>query len=214
MPKGIKGFQKGYLPWNKGKHRQRRRQFSEQARENIQQAALKQRAIPNGKPFHKGFVITPEHREVLNESIRTKRRSYIGAGNPNFGKKASEETLQRISEGVLASDTPERRKRMSEAAVAYDFSGSRNGNWRGGRWSLWVYPSDFNNIKESIRERDGYTCQICGATENGTNDYELDIHHKDGNRFNNSEDNLVTLCRSCHRIAEVNLRAEKEVMRG
>lgn len=37
-----------------------------------------------------------------------------------------------------------------------------------------------------------YVCEICGATEN------IDVHHKDGNYQNNSSDNLVTLCRSCH----------------
>jgi len=52
------------------------------------------------------------------------------------------------------------------------------------------------------------------ATGNTTNNYELDVHHRDGNRFNNNEGNLITLCRSCHKIAEAKLRAEKEVMRG
>lgn len=35
-------------------------------------------------------------------------------------------------------------------------------------------------------------CEICGEANN------LDVHHKDGNYNNNSIDNLIVLCRSCH----------------
>ena len=35
-------------------------------------------------------------------------------------------------------------------------------------------------------------CKICGATKN------IDIHHIDGNIQNNSLENLIALCRSCH----------------
>jgi len=36
-------------------------------------------------------------------------------------------------------------------------------------------------------------CEICGSDKN------LEIHHKDGNRRNNSLNNLMVVCRSCHR---------------
>lgn len=35
-------------------------------------------------------------------------------------------------------------------------------------------------------------CELCGSTTN------VDIHHKDGNFHNNSSDNLMVVCRSCH----------------
>ena len=35
-------------------------------------------------------------------------------------------------------------------------------------------------------------CEICGTTKS------IDIHHKDGNPYNNAPDNLVSVCRSCH----------------
>lgn len=147
------------------------------------------------------------------EEKRAKRsRQYSGAGNPNFGKKHSKETRQKISKAVQLADTPERRERMSEAAKAYGFSGSRNGNWKGGRWSLWIYPHEFNVIKESIRERDNHICQHCGIANNETNNYELDVHHMDGNRFNNDPNNLITLCRSCHKFADAKLKAGREVV--
>lgn len=43
-------------------------------------------------------------------------------------------------------------------------------------------------------------CEVCGATESlreGT-PIKLDVHHADGNRWNNSPENLQTLCHNCH----------------
>ena len=36
------------------------------------------------------------------------------------------------------------------------------------------------------------TCEKCGSTKS------IDVHHIDGNRNNNTPDNLMVLCRSCH----------------
>ena len=36
------------------------------------------------------------------------------------------------------------------------------------------------------------TCEKCGSTEN------LCVHHIDGNRKNNVEENMMTLCKKCH----------------
>ena len=54
------------------------------------------------------------------------------------------------------------------------------------------YPLKFNNeLKESIRKRDNYTCQYC--SKNG-----ISIHHIDYNKTDCSDNNLITLCRNCH----------------
>ncbi len=37
-----------------------------------------------------------------------------------------------------------------------------------------------------------YRCENCGSTTN------IDVHHKDGDRNNNTPGNLELLCRSCH----------------
>lgn len=48
-------------------------------------------------------------------------------------------------------------------------------------------------FRSAIRERDNYTCQLCGMIRKG-----LDVHHIDENKLNCDPDNLITLCRKCH----------------
>lgn len=57
----------------------------------------------------------------------------------------------------------------------------------------------FSSNRELVLERDEYKCQICGNDDKK----KLVVHHKDGTGrgadvHNNSLDNLITLCRSCH----------------
>lgn len=73
--------------------------------------------------------------------------------------------------------------------------GKRHINWCGGI-SNKPYPVDWTNtLRISIRERDMYTCQICGELQGDT---ALSIHHIDYNKENCNIDNLISLCRSCH----------------
>ena len=86
------------------------------------------------------------------------------------------------------------------------------------------YGPDWGKIRERVRARDKYTCQVCGAVESGR---QHDVHHKTpfrafvgGNakspHFENWRDfalqqanrleNLMTLCPSCHHKAEQNVR--------
>jgi DEAD/DEAH box helicase domain-containing protein len=71
------------------------------------------------------------------------------------------------------------------------------------------YGPGWNRLREAVRRRDGYRCQVCGAPENGR---QHDVHHKvpfrahaaeaDANRM----ENLITLCPACHRKVEQNVR--------
>ena len=85
------------------------------------------------------------------------------------------------------------------------FSGFRNGNWRGGR--AMSYGPGWKQTKELVRARD-QVCRSCGKTP-GSNGRALDVHHLQPFRFSgdNSLDNLVALCRSCHMRADDHGRA-------
>ena len=84
-----------------------------------------------------------------------------------------------------------------------------------------IWTSDSNNygpgwqkIRENVRRRDQYKCQVCGAPET---DRQHDVHHKipfrtfvrdrspDPSQANRLE-NLTTLCRTCHQKVEQNVR--------
>ena len=81
--------------------------------------------------------------------------------------------------------------------------GERNVAWRDGL-SYEPYEPEFNDtLKEQIRKRDNYACQICGQLQNGI---KLHPHHIDYNKKNNKPSNLISLCRSCH--AKTNFNRE------
>jgi DEAD/DEAH box helicase domain-containing protein len=86
---------------------------------------------------------------------------------------------------------------------------------------LWTNaPNDYGpgwpKIRDRVRARDGYRCQVCGLVESGGRQH--DVHHKIPFRQFRDEtgrilreranqlDNLVTLCPECHKKAEQNVR--------
>jgi DEAD/DEAH box helicase domain-containing protein len=71
------------------------------------------------------------------------------------------------------------------------------------------YGPTWKNQKDLARQRDGFSCQVCGRPEG---DQAHHVHHKTPFRqFSslseaNRLDNLITLCPSCHRKAETAVR--------
>ena len=71
------------------------------------------------------------------------------------------------------------------------------------------YGPDWGKIRDRVRARDGYQCQVCGTPETTR---QHDVHHKtpfkafvsreDANRL----ENLTTLCPACHHKVEANVR--------
>jgi len=52
-------------------------------------------------------------------------------------------------------------------------------------------------IEDNIKKNE---CEICGLSEWLGHKIPLELHHIDGNRFNNSLDNLQILCPNCHSL--------------
>jgi len=83
------------------------------------------------------------------------------------------------------------------------------------------YGLGWQKIRESVRKRDHYKCQVCGAVESDPSTTlrarQHDVHHKipfrtfvrdgagDPSQANRLE-NLTTLCRTCHQKVEQNVR--------
>jgi DEAD/DEAH box helicase domain-containing protein len=85
---------------------------------------------------------------------------------------------------------------------------------------LWTnapndYGPEWPKIRERVRTRDGFRCQVCGSPEGAR---QHDVHHKTPFRQFRDEsgrilreranqlDNLITLCPECHKKAEQNVR--------
>src|SRR5688572_24865074 len=71
------------------------------------------------------------------------------------------------------------------------------------------YGPEWARIRERVRARDGYKCQVCGTPESTR---QHDVHHKTPFRAftslseANRMENLTTLCASCHHKVEQNVR--------
>lgn len=70
-------------------------------------------------------------------------------------------------------------------------------NWREIEISN-LYPSEFDEeLKELIRKRDNYECQICRVPQREC-EQKLSIHHINYDKKNCSSENLISLCTDCH----------------
>lgn len=179
MPKGYSAYNQG------GWH------HSEEAKEKIGQASIsrfssKEMKLLVGKrtkealasPEMRLFIskqskagITPEDRAHRSELGKLK----IGKLNPSYGRPVSLETRAKIS----ASESEEKHY-----------------NWKGGI-SKEPYPMLDNKKRERIKTRDNHRCQICAILEVECT-RQLSIHHINYNRQDESDDNLISLCVSCH----------------
>ena len=91
--------------------------------------------------------------------------------------------------------------------------GNLHWNWLEGKTKNG-YTVDFNKeLKLEILKRDNFECQICKKTNKeylyqfGVN---LTIHHIDYDKQHCQENNLITLCNSCH--MKTNFNREKWIM--
>ncbi|WAI00620.1 HNH endonuclease [Methanogenium organophilum] len=67
---------------------------------------------------------------------------------------------------------------------------------------------EWKALREQILDRDKRRCRLCGAGK------YLHIHHRDGDRTNDAQENLVTLCESCHRRVHTHLAHIPEIPAG
>jgi len=104
------------------------------------------------------------------------------------GKHHLLETKKKISESEKGKFvSKETGRKISEAN-----KGENSHLWKGGI-SFEPYGIEFDSrLKNKIKKRDNYTCQLCRVTEN------LNVHHIDYNKKNSVESNLITLCCSCN----------------
>jgi 5-methylcytosine-specific restriction endonuclease McrA len=69
---------------------------------------------------------------------------------------------------------------------------------------LRLDPNAYENLRENVLHRDGWRCQACRAMSN------LEVHHQQfrSHSGDDSELNLITLCRTCHSQAHRGTRVQ------
>jgi endogenous inhibitor of DNA gyrase (YacG/DUF329 family) len=134
-----------------------------------------------------GKHLTEETKKKISEANK-------GENSPNYGKHLPEETKRKISD-AKKHPSDETRKKLSEAK-----KGENNPNYKDGislkefEEAYGLSKSEWQELAQKIRIRDKFICQFCGK-KNATS-----VHHIIPRRvkIDNSPDNLITLCRSCH----------------
>ena len=139
----------------------------------------------------KGFEVLPSRTKKQYCSRECSCKSRIGVSRNvtcagwNKGKKWSKEII----------------KKFSIAKINLYLNKENHPRWMGGK-SFEPYSLDWTNtLKKEIRQRDNYTCQLCGCRQEDTTHL---VHHINYNKKNCNPDNLITLCRSCHTKTNTN----------
>lgn len=214
IPKNIiAGWNKGKSSWSKNK------KFSEEHKKKIsiankgkhhsEETKLKMSIAKKGKvPWNKGKkglqIGWNKGKKASDEVKRKLSISHLGLKN-NLGNKHTEETKNKIRnsyyhthhKGCIISE--KQRKIIGET-----HSKEKCHFWKGGIAYL-PYPIDWNKaLKRLVRERDKYSCRLCGKQQMDTT---FPVHHIDYNKNNCNPNNLITLCRNCH--GKTNSKCEK-----
>jgi len=95
----------------------------------------------------------------------------------------------------------DRCKKCSYHKMSIRQTGPGNSQWRGGIGRFpYCYEWQNKEYKEYIKERDDYLCQniMCASVDN------LVVHHIDYVKINCNRENLITLCRGCNTMVNVN----------
>ena len=152
----------------------------------------------------KAKVIYGLHIEIITKQNNMPKglRGFQKGNKIWLGKKFSEKHKKRLSLALKGRKfSKEHRKKISERQKR-----EKNWNWRGGK-SFEPYPIDWiDDLREAIRKRDNYICQICGIHQGELKGFhrKLDIYHKDYNKNNLNPENLISLCRKCHNKTNFN----------
>ena len=171
-----------------------------------------------------GNWFSPEARNKVSEAWKSLHASGATGGEHHWthgtakvrGERVPVEQLRAELEGYVAEDITIRemagRCLVSPRTITKYLKrfglqqglrrGERSPNWLGGPVDKHrgMATSEYEELQRRVFERDGYMCQGCGATEG-----RLVTHHIVPYREtqDNSIENLVTLCQSCHMKIEL-----------
>ena len=139
-------------------------------------------------------MLNKHHSDESKDKIRNFQLQFNG--NPNRFQKG----FTPWNKGISVSE--ERKLHQSKKMKEYYKTHKAHNFVDGIRKSHYDY--DFFKIRLKVFERDYEQCQICGLYLPYPFTKEKHCHHIDYDFKNNTMDNLVTLCISCHSKTNTN----------
>lgn len=173
---------------------------------------------------HGSKGLTKEISEVIRLREEKRKETMLriyGFSNPGLIKenrlKASQRLTNRTYEQIYGLEKAVEILDKKKVAMLGKNTGEKNWNfgrrgsahpaWKGGL-SFEPYGIEFNDeLKERVKERDGYRCVVCDK-----GNVILCVHHINYDKRDNSGLNLVTLCNSCHLKTNSNRNAWEKVL--
>lgn len=152
--------------------------------------------------FKKGNIIGSATRIKKGQKLRLGVKHTEATKKKMMGRKCSlgfkhSEKTKKILSKKMTHYLIERYKKYPnlKKQISEKISGENSPHWKGGK-SFEPYTLDWTKtLRRSIRERDKYTCQLCGELQS---DITFSVHHIDYDKKNCDPNNLITLCKSCH----------------
>lgn len=115
----------------------------------------------------------------------------------------------RLMCGCYATKCPANRKKNSEAISlahkqgrclrASNLTSEHRANAKGKRFAVFGCPGS-GQFKNALISERGHVCEQCKGTEWLNVPIPLELEHVDGNRRNNTRENLKLLCPNCHAL--------------
>ena len=197
------------------------RQHSEETKRKMSETALQNiengKKMPDkfrpftlpGRPFsketrqkmskaRKGKNLSDAHRRKIGEGVRNHKAKRRQEGIPLSDKELQHLKNIGFKKGKAHHFFGKHRTEIHCQRISDSHVGEKNPNWEGGK-SFEPYPPEFNKpLKNRIRKRDNYTCQICGKHKS------KHVHHINFNKDDCRDSNLITLCSSCNAIVNSN----------
>ena len=172
--------------------------------------------------YWSGKKFSDEHRQKLSESHEGNAGYWLGKKKPKECVKSMSDTLRKKyqngeikpnkgsfakgripwNKGIKTGIIPKSAFKKGDEGYwlgkkREHMSGENHHMWSGGK-SFEPYTSEFNSyMKNEIRKRDNNICQLCEKLES-KEETRLSIHHIDYDKKNCKDNNLISLCRSCH----------------
>lgn len=195
-----------------GKHhtKEARDKIGAAQKDKVMSEETRKKISENNGRGNKGKVFSDETKKKISESMKGKPSNRKGVKLSddtkeklrvaNLGKTYSEETRRKVSEAGKGKIPWNKGKTYSSPKQSLAVRRENNPNWKGGI-SFEPYPEEWvDDLRDSIRKRDSYVCQVCGIFQDELIGFQkkLHVHHIDYNKKNLDPNNLISLCNSCH----------------